>query len=148
MIEEMKRFFPDFLAMEASRYNVSIEQLFDEKPGSIRQFMQNFGTDLRRSSDPRYWARKWEDKMLKATVDGTSVVVDDVRFKNEAITVRSFGGKIVQVIRQGQTNTDTHASETEMSQIKPDYVIFAEEGHPEQIEQAIQKYVESLSTGI
>lgn len=106
--------------------------------------MQNFGTELRRGSDSRYWARKWEDKVLPLDVRGENIIVDDVRFINEAQAVRGLGGKIIQVIRRGQNNIDTHTSETEMKQIKPDYVIYAEEGHPEQIEKAMQIYVESL----
>lgn len=137
LIEEIKRYLPDFIASEASRHNVTVEQLFDEKPGSIRQLLQNFGTELRRSENSDYWVYKWARKVGLTT----NVVVDDCRFLNEAATVHSLKGVIIKIVKEGQESGDKHSSETEMSSITYDHLIVAENGKPELIEEAIDNFI-------
>jgi len=140
LLHELKEFFPDLLAAEAKFHACTVDELLEKKPGHIRQLLQNFGTELRRREDKDYWINQW---LLRATKI-KRVVVDDCRFLNEAATVKALGGVIVKVIRNGQINTDTHASETEMAQITPDYILVAEEGSPESLYAQVDKIVESM----
>ena len=121
LLQELKTYFPDFLSAEASYHACTVDELLEKKPGHIRQFLQNFGTELRRSENENYWIQKWVDKLRDYVyVAIKSVVVDDCRFLNEADTVRSNGGIIIRVIKIGQESSDTHNSETEMNKIQPD----------------------------
>ncbi|QWY81846.1 deoxynucleoside monophosphate kinase [Microbacterium phage Honk] len=45
----------------------------------------------------------------------------DVRFANEAELIRSFGGKLIRVIRPGLAADDLHKSETELDGIEVDH---------------------------
>lgn len=132
MIEEIKHTMPDFLAKEAEIHSCSIDDLFAVKPGSFRQFLQNYGTDLRRREDNDYWVSQWlikANRIFTETQHG--IVVDDVRFINEANMIKTAGGIIIRVIKEGQENTMSHASETEMSSIVPDYTITVAPGDVE-----------------
>lgn len=132
MIAEMKQTFPGLLALLAEHYSVTIDGLFANKPPMMRKFMQEYGTELRRVYDgnENYWA----DKLAVAIAElpaGTHVVIDDVRFLNEAATVRSLGGTLVRISRQDASvldGSDVHQSETEMETIATDYTIFVENG--------------------
>lgn len=129
LLAELKQYFPDFLKAEAEYHACTVDGLLERKPGHIRQLLQNFGTELRRSEDPNYWVEKWWDSLDH----NKNIVVDDCRFLNEAAMVKQAGGKIINIVRLGQESKDGHASETEMIKINHDYVIVADEGKPEQI---------------
>ena len=129
MIEEIKKNFPTFLEAEANTHKCSVDDLFTSKPGSFRQFLQNYGTELRRGFDSNYWVNRWLATANKLWMsDQKNIVVDDVRFLNEAEAIRIAGGKIIRIVRKGQDTPDSHSSETEMAFIKPDQTIEVGEG--------------------
>lgn len=51
-------------------------------------------------------------------------LIPDCRFVNEAAAIRSVGGKVVRIVREGMPPADTHASESEMARIEPDVTIY------------------------
>jgi hypothetical protein len=62
----------------------------------------------------------WE-RLAQQKLDlGISVVVDDVRFPNEAAIVRRLGGELWRVERPGTERGTSHASEGELD----DYPLF------------------------
>lgn len=142
LIKELRLFFPDVLRAVAT--DVAGERLggwqteptdviediemnlFYEKPPVIRALMRNFGTELRRSSDPEYWIKKWKETVTYT--DGKHVVTDDVRFVNEAEAVREFGGIVIRIARTDITDTGTHQSESEMDNIVADHTISVGKG--------------------
>ena len=73
-----------------------------------RLAMQTLGTEWGRALSPDLWVNAWA-----RSIDGLErVVADDVRFENEASTVRRMGGSVVKVIRPGVTAlAGDHASE-------------------------------------
>lgn len=72
-----------------------------------RFFMQQIGTELGRNLiGDDFWIRLW----LHRVADAKRVVVDDLRFPNEAAAVRSLGGVIVKLEGRGGI-AGTHASE-------------------------------------
>mgnify|MGYP007100087054 CR=1 FL=1 len=120
LLKQAKEHFPDFLAAEATVTGVTVDQLLEDKPRSIRQFLQNYGTDLFRTQDKDYWTNKWRDSVIGYS----NVVVDDLRFLNEAQAVKDLGGTIIRIVRPSLGEQgDTHASEMEMDAIQPDYTI-------------------------
>lgn len=144
MIEEIKSTMPDFLKKEAEIYNCQVDDLFTMKPGSFRQFLQNYGTELRRKGDNDYWVNQWLTKANSLYLEtGASIVVDDVRFLNEAEMIKRAGGIVVRVLKRGQENTMSHSSETEMAQIVPDTTIEVEAGDVEELCRAVEQIYES-----
>lgn len=125
LLEQAKVHFPDFLAKEAELECVTVDELLETKPHAIRQFLQNYGTDLFRGNDPNYWVKKWVESITQATTD--FILVDDLRFMNEAAAVKSVGGVIIRIIRPSVGDSDGHASEMEMDLIHADYTIEEED---------------------
>jgi hypothetical protein len=91
----------------------------DEKE-LIRPFLVTYGTEIRRKLDPFCWIKKIEASIEKnhPPSDKNFIFITDVRFKNEAEWVRSLGGLIVQITREGfgPANQDEHV---QSSLIKP-----------------------------
>ena len=133
LVSEMKQNFPGTLEkiielMDASAYDGlkpwTVDRLLEEKPPLFRSLMQDYGTQVRRGDDEDYWVVKW----LKNAKHHSLLVVDDVRFINEADAVRGLNGIIVRIVREGQVSNDTHMSETQMDMLEPDYTITVPDG--------------------
>ena len=97
--------------------------MYELKPPLVRALLQEYGTEVRRADDPRYWVKKvagWGEDYRPQRL-----VVPDVRFRNEIEFVRALGGRYVRVDRPGVESValDTHASESELDGVEPDYVI-------------------------
>ena len=122
LVAEIKQNFPTLLGkiveVYSHLYPKTVDDLFVEKEPFVRALLQNYGTEVRRRDDPEYWVKRWKESLP----DG-NVLVDDVRFLNEAKAVRDAGGIVVRIVRADMESTDTHASETEMDLIVPDYTI-------------------------
>lgn len=84
-----------------------------------REVMQTLGTEWGRDLVTKtIWLDSWE-----RSIEGLdNVVVEDLRFPNEADLVRKLGGEIWGVRRKGYENVG-HTSETEMLKITPDIII-------------------------
>jgi hypothetical protein len=84
-----------------------------------RHAMQTLGAEWGRNLiDDALWVDTWRRRVL--ATDGP-VVVDDVRFDNEAAAVRSLGGIVVLISHSG-VSVDEHASER--FDYEPDYRVF------------------------
>ncbi|MGV6876769.1 deoxynucleotide monophosphate kinase family protein [Pseudochelatococcus sp. B33] len=71
-----------------------------------RYAMQTLGTEWGRNTIcPRLWIERWH-----ATLPKGNVVVDDVRFGDEAAAVRAYGGIVVRIERPG-LEAGAHVSE-------------------------------------
>lgn len=89
---------------------------------SRRELMQTLGTE---------WGRKtihpdiWINALRRRVIDnyGTPLVITDIRFENEAQTVRALGGWVLHVQRPGLTHADLHESETDLRIYKMDGLI-------------------------
>lgn len=113
--------------------------LFEQKPPIFRALMQNYGTDVRRKDDPLYWVKQWENAYC--AIHPADVVVDDVRFLNEANAIHRYGGKVIRIVRSDVQNGGSHVSETEMDQIVPDYTIEVEYGDLEGLRAKLDELV-------
>jgi len=71
------------------------------------------------------------------------VVISDVRFLHEVEEIRKLGGKIVRINRNSVDLNDGHASETEMDEIEPDYII-NNNGSIKDLEHELNKLIEEL----
>lgn len=120
LIAEMKERFPDLLEELSSVYAMNVDSLFIEKPPAMRALMQNFGTNVRRVDFDCYWTDQWASGLPRSQ---GNVVVDDVRFKNEAAAVKDCGGVLIRLVRPDVGTGGQHVSETEQLDIVADYTI-------------------------
>lgn len=135
LIEELKRNFPQLLQDLSAHYGMSVNDLFLKKPPMVRHLMQEYGTDVRRKDDKDYWVKEWK----RAAVG--DILVDDVRFLNEAAAVRELGGKIIRLTRPDLNASGGHVSETEMADILPDYTIETSLGDLDTLRDALQALI-------
>jgi len=80
-----------------------------ERLPEVRRILQVVGTEIGRAIDPDVWVNKLASRVYK-NPPGTRIVVDDVRFQNEADKIRFGFGGVVVLLRGGETG-DSHASE-------------------------------------
>jgi dephospho-CoA kinase len=102
---------------------------------SSRKFLQKVGTELFRETLPKLIPEMnisesiWID-LFKIKVKNSDVnyIISDIRFLNEAETVKKLGGIIIKLERNNITFSQdrfelVHQSEQEIDKIKPDYII-------------------------
>lgn len=92
-----------------------------EKPITVRQFLQRFGTALRREFSEYFWA----DSILRFKSTLGSIIIPDLRYKTELEAIKNKDPEniIIRVNRPGVQLMD-HPSETELDDYKGwDYVI-------------------------
>lgn len=65
--------------------------IWDVKPQGVRELLQEWGTELRRSEDPNYWTNKWLESVEDLLKGGTRfIVAPDTRFLNELNAIGVF----------------------------------------------------------
>lgn len=107
----------------------------------MRELMQNYGTEVRRNDDVDYWVKKWESGLDDFD---DIVLVDDVRFLNEAETIKNKGGILIRLYRGDLVNTDRHSSEIEQEMIDCNYRIVTCLGEVSKLESELLKIVKGL----
>jgi GTPase SAR1 family protein len=98
---------------------------------SAREFLQKVGTDLFRDQLPKVIPGMKIDKSIWCDIFTLKhniykdTVVSDIRFQDEAETVKELGGYLIRIERYdaGNYNTPLHRSEVEMKHIMSDFTI-------------------------
>lgn len=73
------------------------------KTPELRKFYQHWGTEVRRKGNNNYWIIEM-DKTISPLIDkGVNVIIDDVRFENEAYFVLLKKGKIYRLNVDSET---------------------------------------------
>ncbi len=86
-----------------------------------RHAMRTLGTEWARNSiGPDLWVNMLRAQ-IAAAPEGTRIVIEDVRFDNEAAMIRSFGGKVIRIEGRKAVAAGDHASEAGVS---PDMTCF------------------------
>lgn len=89
-----------------------------------RHAMQTLGTEWGRNCiTENLWVGITIAKAKALMSQGRNVVIDDMRFLNEAEAVRAAGGTIIRVSRPTAQITSAHASEGELNSYHADWVI-------------------------
>ena len=106
-----------------------------------RYAMQSLGTEWGRDTIfNRIWLESW-----KRSIAGmNNVVVEDLRFPNEAELIRELGGEIWRVTRPGHVGAG-HSSELEMKLIDPDVVI-KNEGSLQELQEMLSSLIRTSSS--
>lgn len=89
------------------------EEDIKKKPPVTRQILQGIGNYIREEFDKDYWINSLEPNPVYLLDNGISVVIDDVRFKNEADYIKKMGGIMIRIERPGVKKMN-HPSETEL----------------------------------
>lgn len=93
-------------AIEGDLKNVHDPRLGGYSP---RDMMQAIGNGLRTELDDAFWVELWR---VRARMSTCHVIVDDVRYANEAATVRELGGRVVMITGRADPQvTADHVSE-------------------------------------
>ena len=92
---------------------VDKEKFVPEIGCSARFILQTLGTEWGRERiSSTIWIDSMRSRIQKAMrKDSCGVVIDDVRFENEAEMIKQMGGEMWKVIRTSTINKSTHASE-------------------------------------
>ena len=85
---------------------------------------------------------QWEEKVQEYADTDVVVLVDDVRFLNEAAVIRLYGGYLVKLFNPESVSTDTHRSETEMDAIVANFEIETEQGNLDLLRKNIEYVLE------
>lgn len=95
---------------------------------SARHAMQTLGTEWGRDCIARnFWIEVWKHSTSTARA---SIVVEDVRFANEARAIKELDGVIVRIDREilRAADLDLHISEREQHSIAADFTVINYEG--------------------
>ena len=113
------------LGLEGFRYVYTDKEVIIPEIGvSARQMMQTLGTEWGRACiHPGFWVMIARAETQRTMADGGSVVIDDVRFPNEAAMIRELGGELWRIDRPGVSYSGNHSSEGGLEDITPDRVI-------------------------
>jgi hypothetical protein len=89
-----------------------------------RHAMQTLGTEWGRNLiHPDLWIMAWRELYFKRLPED-HIVVDDVRFANEATAITELGGYLIRVTRPLEMRTGSiHISETGVTQLDQDETI-------------------------
>ena len=93
---------------------------------SPRTLMQKFGTEfVRNMVHPDFWVWRMQNSVSKYS--HRNIIIDDVRFNNEAKYIRRNGGIVIHLERDYESPTvhTTHASEKPVRRSKHDYVVYS-----------------------
>lgn len=98
----------------------------------VRRLLQDLGISARDLISEDIWVTA----ALSSVSKDQRVVITDVRFENEAATIKSMGGQLWRVKRSGVGPVNDHVSESEMDGYKVDQ-IFVNNGTLEELQALI-----------
>jgi hypothetical protein len=131
--EPLKEIAMNFGFTRSQVYGTQQEKLEINRLWNIsgREFLQKFGSEVCRdtfpaifpSIDKSIWVKLFEHKYNNSEIP--LLVISDVRFHDEAVTIKNLGGTLVRIIPQEVVMCNSfHQSESHFSNIKCDYVIY------------------------
>tara|TARA_Y100001970_G_scaffold288381_1_gene415508 strand:- start:869 stop:1444 length:576 start_codon:yes stop_codon:yes gene_type:complete len=130
--------------------NYIYDRDYKEKPvpgfgKSARYMMQALGTEFgRHLVHPDVWIRALKNKLDDLTGD---VVIDDVRFENEARMIHAYGGMILRIERPHTEDRDTHISELQLDSSHVDQTLQNISPYTTDLELAVTEFMETKYNG-
>lgn len=102
---------------------------------TVREALQWWGTEIRRKENPNYWNMKMIERIGQSMDSGVElIIIDDVRFIDEAELVQNMKGKVFRLepFPSWMNIAGSHRSETELDNYPGfEMIIEQEEGQPE-----------------
>lgn len=116
----------------------------DEYGKSPREIMQLLGTEFARNMIAE---DIWVTAMKRKIAPGMKVVIDDVRFENEARFIRDSGGSVLEVKRTRlDANADTHISEAGIPESLIDGIISNTSCYESDLELVVDSAISEVET--
>lgn len=125
------------------------EGLWETKSDFSRLMMQKIGTEIiRKQVDQDFWVKKMREeiKIFNNSNKDILIVIDDVRFQNEADLIKECNGMLIRINRPSleQNNEENkHASEIEQDNIKVDYTII-NDGTTDELRQKVKEILKEI----
>jgi hypothetical protein len=143
-------------------YGTQAQKLSKNKYWGIaaREFLQKFGTEIGREMMPSVipnmdmgesgspWVKLFEiywKSLIERKGVSAKLVVSDVRFVDEAKSVKQNSGVVIRLVRRGKDTSGfehKHSSETSMNGIEPDYIV-TNDGTKDELYKKIQIILQS-----
>lgn len=114
----------------------------------VRHFLQGLGQGVREIVFKDAWVSVAHMRIADARREKKQVVVSDMRYLNEAETVRKFfpgSAFVVRITRPGVGPLNGHSSETELVDIVPDFTI-DNDGSVADLQRRMRELVTTLQT--
>lgn len=109
--------------------------------GDTRRFLQELGAAVR-DIEEDFWLRAAMRKVMEANDDGVPCVITDVRYPNEAESLKRAGFHLVYIERPGVPQMD-HASENSLTADDAEFRIWNDGGMP-QLHAAVEALTEHI----
>ena len=126
------------------------EELWGKKTDFSRLMLQKIGTDIiRKQVDENFWVKEMKceiEQFIRYNPEDITIIIDDVRFLNEANLVKEYNGTLIKIFRPSLSRNeekDQHASEIEQDKIIPDYTII-NNGSTEDLKTRIDKILQEI----
>ncbi len=109
--------FADSLKLFALEQKLfTFDELYVNKSKKSREWMQWYGTDIKRNQDPDYWINNLKNTIKINQLRGIdNFIITDVRFLNEIKWIKSEGGLIYKIVDPDYCIQDNHISENELN---------------------------------
>lgn len=163
--------FGDLLKSEvSSKFGVPIADCYDgkdklvertterEKVGmprdmTVRELLQWYGTDVVRARDQNYWIKAMQRhlRLAASTNKIRAMIIDDVRFPNEAELVRQWRGLLVRIDPypgyEVSAEVAGHASETALDNYQGFDMVFRPKFGEAELEKVAREIAERMNRG-
>jgi nucleoside-triphosphatase THEP1 len=117
--EAAEQFGLDVRLAYTEQGKASIISLPDGSRKTLRELLQWYGTDVVRAKDRDYWVRSMTQHLDRVRSKVAGMIIDDVRFPNEANLVLRRQGFLVRIDPYpGYALASDHASETALDGYK------------------------------
>lgn len=115
---------PPYLSYQNTVDILGLDQAKNEIP-QVRKILQTFGTDvIRNYVGADFWVDRVRERAEHAIQNNIPYVITDIRFPNEAKLIKDLNGHIVRIERPSQKSKDQHQSETHISSLPVDHIIY------------------------
>jgi len=139
--------FADALKMNLIEIGLEPDRLFVKRDHNSRALMQAYGEAMR-DQDKDYWLdlvisniRDWEH--LTPAIDG--IVIDDMRYMNEAVALKADGFVLIKIVRDGyEHEEDFHPSEAGLPDSYYDHILVAKDKDLTALYTMIDEIIEEL----
>lgn len=128
ILKSMLRAYYEMCGLDADEIDERLEGDLKETPDPFlngrtpRHAMQTIGGEWGRDlMDEKLWVSAWKRRVQLKLRAGYSVVVDDLRYQNEADAIRELGGEIIMLEGFNSRPLSDHASE--LMDFDPDVVV-------------------------
>jgi len=105
-------------------FGIPMTELYsDKKSKYTRDVLQKLGTECCRALDADVWVKALERKLIeqKRKNHDTKVVIDDVRFRNEAYTLKNiWNATIIKLVLNYENDVTTDKQKTHQSEVDLD----------------------------